>query len=139
MALLIKPFEGIGDIRFGMTREEVRQTIGLEFKSFSRSPQSVPCDYFSTIGTFCYYDSSGLLEAVELAPPAQPDLDGYMMLELDFSEARRLLSERDPGLEAESDSLIAHQIGISVYAPLAKDDPAAPIESALVFRRGYYD
>jgi len=140
MELRISPLKGVGQIDFGMSPKEVRSNIGSDPKSFKRTPQSAfPCDYFASEGAFFYYDSDGRLEAVEFAPPARPTIDNLSIIGLGFSEAVAMLSRLDTHVEREVDGAIAHQLGISIYAPLAKDDPSAPVESVIAFRPGYYN
>ena len=140
MEFPISPLKGIGDIDFGMKPEEVRVRIRSDPKSFKRSPHSsFPCDYFESEGSFFYYDADGRLEAAEFAAPAQPTIENFSLLGLGLDVATAILSRLDPGVEREGDGAIAYQLGISIYAPLAKDDPSAPVESVLAFRSGYYD
>jgi hypothetical protein len=95
----IQPLKGIGAIEFGMSVSEVRAQIGEEFKSFKRSPAAAhPCDYFPSIGVFAYYKSSGKLEAVELASPAQPVLAGINLLGIGFDAAMSLLQSKPKAL-----------------------------------------
>ncbi len=140
MELRILPLKGVGNIEFGMSQEQVRGRIGDGFRSFKRTPQaSLPCDYFEELGAFFYYDSEGRLEAVEFAPPARPTVAGVELLGLGFNEALAKLRVMDSQVEKEVDGAIAYQAGISIYAPLAKNNPTAPVESVLAFRPGYYN
>lgn len=139
MQLEILPLKGVGIVEFDMNREETRSRIGRRFRSFKRSPQSsFPCDYFEDIGLFFHYDSQGHLEAVEFVSPARPTVAGLELLGLIFQEACDNLHSLDREFEREVDGAIAHQIGVSIYAPLAKDDPTATVKTALAFRPGYY-
>lgn len=136
----IQPLKGIGSIEFGMLSTKVRSLIGGEFKSFKRSPAAAyPCDYFPHIGVFAYYKGSGELEAIELALPAQPTLDGMNLFDIGFDAVKVLLKSKDTGLHIEIDGAISPALGISLYAPDAKENPATICESVLVFEKGYYD
>jgi hypothetical protein len=42
-------------------------------------------------------------------------------------------------IKNERDGAISNKLGIGIYAPLAKSDNRAPVESVIVFRQGYYD
>lgn len=138
--LAIAPLRGVGNVQFGMAQKEVRDTVGGKFQSFKRTPQaSFPCDYFEELGTFFYYDSAGRLDAVEFARPARPVVAGVELLGLSFSKARAHLRALDNQVEEEIDGAIAYQLGVSIHAPLAKTNPAAPVESLIAFRAGYYN
>ncbi|GLS86642.1 hypothetical protein GCM10010873_16160 [Cypionkella aquatica] len=140
MDFQIFPLKGVGLIKFDMSPYEVRAIIGSEYKTFKRTSQSsFPCDFFQSDGIFCYYDSSGLLEAVEFSGPARPKIGDVDILGAAFGKAVSLLSGLDDQTVLESDGAIAYQLGISIFASLAKDDPSAPIESLLAFRSGYYN
>src|SRR5450432_1996097 len=140
MQFAISPLKGVGDAEFGMSPDEVRARFGTNFRSFKRSPQAAsPCDYFEQLGAFFYYDAESRLEAVEFAPPARPTVAGEELLGLHFEEACASLRALDRHVEQELDGAIARRLGVSIYAPLARDAPAATVESVLAFRSGYYD
>ena len=61
------------------------------------------------------------------------------MLGMPFNEALEILTSLDGKVEKEIDGAVAHQLGVTIYAPLAKEDAAAPVESVLAFKSGYYD
>jgi len=140
MEFQISPLKGIDSIEFGMAPADVRRHFDDEPKSFKRTPQdSFPCDYFESQGVFFYYDGEGRLEAVEFASPAQPSVEKLNLLGLGLDEATAALSGLDSEVEKEVDGAIAYQLGVSIYAPLAKENPSAPVESVLAFRPGYYN
>jgi hypothetical protein len=140
MNYVIDPLRGVGAIKFGMTPEEVRSRMRSDFESFKRTPQvSFPSDYFPTEGTFFYYDASGSLEAIEFAPPARPTVNGLDLFSLTFGQAVAKLAVLDDSVKEDVDGAIAHRLGVSLWAPSAKHDRNAPVESVLAFRRGYYD
>lgn len=140
MKFQISSLKGVNGIEFGMSRNEVRRHFDSQPRSFMRSPQdSSPCDYFESQGVFFYYDGVGHLEAVEFASPAQPSVENLKLLGMGLDEATAALSGFDSEVEKEPDGAVAYQLGVSIYAPLAKENPAAPVESVLAFRPGYYN
>lgn len=140
MEFIISPLKGVDRIEFGMSPSDVRRHFDSAPNSFKRTPQaSHHCDYFESEGVFFYYDAEGQLEAVEFATPADPKIKGQSLLGLGFSRATAVLSGLDSEIAREIDSAIAYQLGLSIHAPLAKDDTSAPVESVLAFRPGYYN
>jgi hypothetical protein len=140
MNYTIHPFRGVGAVEFGMTPEEVRSRVRSDFKLFKRSPDvPFPSDYFPKEHAFFYYDASGLLEAIEFAPPARPTVNGLDLFSLTFGQAVTKLAVLDDTLKEGVDGAIAHRLGVSIWAPSAKYDRNAPVESVLAFRKGYYD
>ncbi|HWU00037.1 MAG TPA: hypothetical protein VN229_20535 [Terriglobales bacterium] len=136
----ILPLKGIGEVEFGMHCDVARRLMRGEFRSFKRTPEAAfPSDYFRLEGVFFYYDSDGCLEAIEFASPAKVMVRGSSLLGMPFNEALEILTSLDGKVEKEIDGAVAHQLGVTIYAPLAKEDAAAPVESVLAFKSGYYD
>ncbi len=135
----INPRIGAGGLRLGMTRGEARTCFDEKPETFHRGQDPNETDFFVGVGAFAYYDDAEVVEAIELAAPAQAVLQGRDLLKMTFAEAKAFLTGLDAGLAVEVDALTAYRLGVAVWASLAKDDPDAPIETAIVFRDGYYD
>lgn len=129
---------GVGQIRFGMSIDEVRGSVNSEVRSFMKSPQSqFPTDSFLDSSIHVFYKTPGVCEAVELYSPANPTLNGQEFIGRRFSAVRDWLEVQDDALEIEYGSVISYSLGIALYIPdLGEID--ALIESLLVFERGYY-
>ncbi len=139
MTFEIHNHKGAGPIRFGMSPTAVRKALNAEFESFKRTPQSVhPCDYFSELQCFVYYDVNGRAEATEFAKPAEPMLEGVNLLGISFADLVQRITGQDPDIAIEDDGFTSINLGIGCHAPSAKDEPEAPPESVIVFMRGYY-
>jgi len=136
----IFPLKGVNQIEFGMAFDQVRALMGNEPKSFKKSPQDpFSTDYFASSGVFFFYDADGRFEAAEFALPAQPIVSNHSLLRLKFKDALAALRNADPHVKQQVDGAIAYQLGVSIYAPLAKNDVTAPVETVLAFRPGYYN
>jgi len=140
MDLLIRPYEGIGPVTLGMDRAEVRSVLGGAVRSFKKSPDSkAPTDAFDEQGLHVYYDDAGRAEAIEVASPATPILEGRALIGRPFEELRHWLEQMDPEIQVDDAGLTAPSLGIGLYAPAATASPSDPIEGVIVFKRGYYD
>jgi hypothetical protein len=140
MEFVIQPRRGAGPLMLGMSRSQVQDTLSAVSHRFRRGPKAAPdADHFEALGVFVYYDTSDLVEAIELATPAKAILGSQDLLSTTFSEAEALLSARDLGVMIASDGLTSKAEGVGVWVPFAKDDPDAPVESVIVFVDGYYD
>ena len=136
----IEPLRRAGPFVFGMSPTEVRRTAGSEFRSFKRTASSAhPCDHFPSLGVVANYTPDGRLEAIEFAAPALPLLHDQSLRELSLINLKNFLSKHDDTLEAEIESVLSRDLGVSGWAPSAKDDGSAPCESILVCVKGYYD
>lgn len=135
----IIPFKGTEEMEFGMSPEQIRRNLGSRFLAFKRSEKDVfPTDYFEEVGVFCYYNETGNLNAIEFTRPADPTLNGIRFIGMGFDAAKSEFISMGQEIEEETDAAIAFGLGISIYAPLAKESPSAPVETVLVFREGYY-
>jgi hypothetical protein len=136
----IEPYVGVGPLRFGMSREEVKRALGGEPRVFKKSPLSdALTDAFDESGVHIYYNADDGCCAVELATPASPVLNGQALLGRPFSELRAMFEELDPALKSDGAGLTSPLFGVSLYAPFARKEPEEPVEAVLAFEEGYND
>jgi hypothetical protein len=128
----------MGDVRLGMTRQEVRAMFGDLVGSFRKSMGDPGESDVIGTGLFIYYDEYDRAEAIELFSPEEPVLEGQRLLGRPFSEVRHWLESQDPDLEVDGAGATSRRVGISIYAPAALKAPTEPVESVMVFRRGYH-
>lgn len=139
MKFQISPFMGAGELRLGMTPDQVRSVLGVEYRSFKRTPSTTyPHDYFTSLGVFAYYKAPGLLEAIEFTAPAEPIYKGKNLLNLPYVDLTRFLQSDDQDLEIKVDVLTSYRLGIGAWCPDAADDPSQPAETIIIFEKGYY-
>jgi hypothetical protein len=137
--MIIRPYQGVGPIDFGMTIEQVRRSVGATVESFYKTVDSAfPTDAFDSLGMHVYYRLPGCCDAVELFQPAAPILEGEALIGRPYNELREFLSLLDPGLKIDASGLVSGRFGVSIYAPFGLDYPGEPVEAVLVFERGYY-
>jgi hypothetical protein len=140
MEFEIVPYVHVGPIEFGLTRTDLRRRLNSPADGFRKSPtDTVLTDAFDTLGFHVFYNAEDRCEAVEFYRLTMPTLYGRNLLEQPFADARVWLQSLDPGIQAESGTLISHTYGLGLYAPSALHDLRSPVEAVIVFRRGYYD
>ena len=140
MRLEIHSDVGVGPILFGMTAEEVRSTLGCAFKEFKRTPISKTItDAFQSLGIFVCYNVDRKCNAIEMARPAQVVYAGHELLSDSFDKAFELIRGFDPEVVSREDGLTSFALGIGLYASGCGKDRLLPVESVIVFQRGYYD
>jgi hypothetical protein len=138
--LEIQSYRGISELFFGMTPDQVRATLGDNFQSYQKTPTSeMPTDAFDPLGIHVFYKAPGHCEAIELFAPAEPMLQGIPLIGQPFSVARDRIQALDSDVEVDESGLISQKLGIGLYAPFAADASEEPVESVIVFERGYYD
>src|SRR6188768_2838145 len=94
----IMPYVGIGKIRFGMTKEEVRATLGVPFESFLKSESSeLPTDAFDSLSIHVYYKLPGVCEAIEFGDFGEnPTFKGYKFMGKPYKMVEDWLKNLDP-------------------------------------------
>jgi hypothetical protein len=141
MDFLIKPYESVGPISLGMTKEQVRSVM-TEKPEDKHAIRGTYTDYFKDSAVFAYYtEENGYCEAVEFCYPTRAIFNGRPLNGVTFNEAKKLLKQFDNELEEEDEGVTSHKFGIGIYAPnYDKDEmPDALVEAVIVFRKGYYD
>jgi len=140
--LIIDPYKSVGEIKFGMTREEVRSLLGEPSTIFYKglNTQS-PTDAYDNIGVHIYYHHpSGYCQALEFFEPSQLLLAEKQLFKLSFANLREWLSSQDPELEIDDEGLTCFKYGLGLYAPEWKEDDNLPVQGVLVFNdRNYYN
>jgi hypothetical protein len=141
MEFVIAPYVGVGPIKFGLTREEVRQRLGAPVESFMKAPFSAaPADAFDTLGIHVHYGSDERCQAVEFYRSLTgPTFRGQPLFGKRFGEIERWLRTIDPDVRSDSSGLTSLAFGFGLYAPSALNDPQSEVSGAIAFRRGYYD
>jgi hypothetical protein len=77
----VLPFDGLGDLRFGMPRDMVRELLGVAYQSFRKTSSSPRLtDAYDGLGFHLYYDTEDRLEFIETFPPCDPTYGGVRLL-----------------------------------------------------------
>jgi hypothetical protein len=139
MKFNIFPYVGVTSLKFGMTREEVRQQLKSQVNTFVRHKGSEPEDHFDDIGVFVYYNKKQKCCAIEMFPPAFPVFHELNLLDEHFTDLRKYFTNIDPDTKVDEDGLTTYKCGIGLYVPNLKDGEDQLAESIIVFEKGYYD
>jgi len=135
----IESYVGVGPIRFGMSREDVRKAVTSPVETAARTSSGIPSDFFPADGIFVYYRQPGITEAVEFSGPCSPAFRGEHFLGRPYRELEDWIRKLDPDALLENAGLTSHKFGFGLYAPSAQKAPEQPVEGVLVFEKGYYD
>ncbi len=84
-----------------------------------------------------FYRSPGVCDAIELFSPATPKFQGQALLDRSFREVWDWIQSIDLTVVVDETGFTSKQFGFGVYAPFAAAEPDDPIESVIVFERGY--
>jgi hypothetical protein len=134
----IIPYIGVGCIKFGMKREDIRKCFNNQFVQFRKTPFSETLtDDFGCCHVF--YKKQKTCEAIELFKEAGATINNKRLVGEPYAEVRAMFEAIDETIVVNDDGFTSFKYGIGVYAPLAKEQPEEPVEAIIVFEKGYYD
>ena len=130
----VKPYEGLGALRFDLSRSKVRESLGPGFKSFRKTRlDETLTDAYSELGLHLYYDKTDSLEFIEAFRPCMPIFRGIELLGLREPVVDALQGAGVGLTRRESDADFFDDFGFVLYSP------SDEVEGVSVFKRGYYD
>ena len=134
----IVSYVGVGPLRFGASRDQIRLVLQQPWDAFKRTPSDITeTDGFFQSSLFVYYDPDYRCEAIELSAPFDPSFDGFSLIGKPFSEILDWTKTRDSEVVIRRAGLMSPKFGFRVYAPSCAKNPADPVQSVIVFQRGY--
>jgi hypothetical protein len=140
MNSIISPYIGIGDIKLGMHRSQVRRVVDSSVDSFIRNEYSeTPEDSFPEVGIFIEYKPSDTCDSIQVVNPLNPIWRGKELLKTPFQELLTWFLEIDSDTELSDTGFTSYKYGIGAYAPNHEEEPDCFPESIIVFSRGYYE
>jgi hypothetical protein len=143
MIFLVEPYQGIGNINLGMSREKIRSILNdcdVKWETFMKTPTSIAAtDAFTNLGMHIFYEKSDVCEAIEVFAPAKPILLGKCLLGVKYQELEAWFREIDDTVAVDDYGLTSHKFGVGLYVPDTVKFPDAVVEGVIVFARGYYD
>lgn len=124
----VTPLSSVGQIKFGITREQVHSAVGNPKGSFKKTKSSKSkTDNYNTFHV--YYDEEDKVEAVEIFTGMDITIGGKDVFPLDKESTLSAI----PGLTEDSGSYInkSKSIGVEFFGNQAR--------SILFGKKGYYD
>ena len=127
--ITIERLKKVGDIAFGMTRNEVRKVLG-DAVTFMKTPDD---DSLTDDFGFChvYYDADDKCEAVEIWD-AEVYIKNTKIYPIDIKMAEDVLSDIFEDIEADDEGFISIDYSIGITAP---DEE---MEGILIGKENYY-
>jgi hypothetical protein len=138
MTLVIRPNEGVGEITFGMSQQEVRRAMGGMNPLLKATDSSIPADFYPDRSMIIHYSADGVVEAIEIGGERSTTLMNRTLIGQPFDEILQWMRSIDPRTEADEAGLTSFRFGVGVYAPHAVKSPQDPVEGVIAFRPGYY-
>lgn len=129
----ILPYEGVGPLRFGFSRDNVHTILGYTFSKFRKGPFAVSdTDAYDELCLHLYYDLQDRLECVEAFGSCPICYNKVVLLHRDIESVVSDLAKS--GLTCRFDDGYFFDDG---GFALVVDE--STVEAITVYRRGYYD
>jgi hypothetical protein len=139
MDYTIYPYEGVGQIRLGMTPQQVREILGEPERQLPAGKRcDLPADKYVQLGFFVYYRNPGVCEAISM-------WDGSVEFQNVRPLGKSLKYLKDWFMSMGSDiqhfdlGFIAVDFGITINAQNYCPDLSCECDSLIIFERGYYN
>lgn len=131
-----KPLKGISDLSFGMTREEVRQSLNDKYTVIKRNEFAEnTSDYYEERGFFVEYDENDICVGIEFTDSGNIHLDEVDLFTINFSELVNKYNKLSSNIEVEDEiGVTYHDLGFSATRKYDSDE----IESILIFSKDYW-
>ena len=127
------PHVGIGLIKFGMRRPEVRSALASPCKDFMKSKRSkAATDDFTSLHLHALYDENDSCNGVEFFRGADVVLRGQSSLTHAAERVVQALRSFDNGLVIEDSVVSSALLRVRLYARTLDDDPNEIVESVFV-------
>lgn len=138
MKFVITPNVGAGPIKFGMTRNEVRQVINLPAREYEGG-HTLPSDSFRGSGVAIHYREPDSCEVIALSLPANPIFRNRSLLKGQSLQVLNLwLKSIDDSVVNDICGITAYELGIALYTPDYDLFKFMRPEDALISAPGYY-
>jgi hypothetical protein len=140
--LVIQPHLGVGPVRFGMSPDDVHRMYGEP--NWKRAPNDYSDstrEQFELRRLFVDFRSDTGCCAVEMYPDARVMLEEVDLMAMSYRQLVGLLRGKGLSVVELGDGFRCDDLGLACYASKLADSgvPEAPIESLMVYPRGYYD
>lgn len=136
----IRSFEGVGPLRFGMPRGEVRRELEEQPQEFRKNPKwPMVSDSFLEQEIIAHYDVDDRLEAVEFFGVVIPIWNEILLLGGAVKTIFAAVKPHSLKMEIDADSVTFHDLGFGFYLVDWKANEMESPESVIVFRKLYYE
>src|SRR5689334_18757148 len=90
MKMVVNPHQGVGPLRFGMTRAETERAVGMIPKRYVPNQYALEVDSFGELGLVVMYDQGGHSNAISFVRGFGVDLeyDSYRLFDHPAREVR---------------------------------------------------
>ena len=138
----IQPFIGLGNLKLGMGKSEIRQLLNEPFTSVASERDTVfvgwyrpQSDYFKRSKIKVEYDESDQCTFIEMAENTEAVFEGVQLFKLTYRELLEFIKKQDPNVEEEAESFSSPRLGIAATATDEEDYLSLPASLLAIFAK----
>ncbi len=139
------PYLGIGDLRFGMSPDDIRNGIGRAPEQASlRSPATkTRKEYYVSLGLLVEFDDKDLCSSFTIMRGGKLLFDSVDLMQMNHAELKRFLLIKGYPIVEEDSGLTCDALGLTSWMSDLADEDAVDdrqeFECLFIFRRGHYE
>ncbi len=134
----IESYVGVDSIKLGIKITDVRKIMN-EKPDTSFNKAKMCTDGYLKNSFQVFYKEPGVCEAIETYLPTEISFKDKKLLGEPFNKIRQWFEQEDKNIDIDDAGLTSYKLGIGLYAPAHMENPDCPIESVIVFEKGYYN
>ena len=130
MELILNPYEGIGNIKIGMTKEEISTILNIIPETFEKSEGEFVDDFKLM---HVYYNNQHKSIAFEIFPEIEVKFNKINLTKGKIENLKEVFQEYDRDIEIDEYGFTSYKYGFNIYGD------SEDVESLFVFENGYYN
>ena len=140
----IRPFDGVGPVKFGMTKQDFAHLFTHVYTSFFKvTTNKYRSDHNEYVGLIVHYDDEGKIEEIEILPnPQYTDtklyFDGTEITHFTMDDAWKFFKKRAKDWQKDTYGYTSRKLGIAIYRHNweSKNDP---VDSYYIWKHGVWE
>lgn len=124
MEMIIVPLQKVGELEFGMQRQQVRNLLGVDYKATSKGfGELLPhmdeydaCDMFREVDLHIFYNKQNELHFVEMGFHTTPIFEGMNLIQGRMEEKFEQLKKFDGNPQIDKEAYTFLELGIQLYS-----------------------
>jgi hypothetical protein len=128
--LILNPYEGVGNIKIGMTKDDISNVLNITPKTFMKSEDEFVDDFKMM---HVYYNDQHKSIAFEIFPEIEVKFKGINLTKNKIEIVKKAFEKYDNNIEVDEYGFTSYKYGFNIYGD------SEEVESLFVFENGYYN
>ena len=139
----IRPFDGVGSIKFGMTKQEFAHAFTHVYRSNLYPDKNYRSDYDNIVGLVVHYDNDGKIEEIEIYPNpkysnARVSFRGVDITDFNRQKAWDFFKEYATDWGKDVYGYTSKSLGLSIYQHNWESEND-PVDNYYIWEKGVWE